>query len=299
MFASQLVKSGIAAAAALQLVNAKGASIPDEFKLAMEATSAGYGWEAYDVTTSTGYELSMFRLTKDAAGGNLVDTRGPILLTSGLYSESIDWLSAPDPLLPNTPVQLAQKGYDVWIGESRGARFSQGHATINTDTDIGQAAYWDFSFPEIGREDFPAMVDKVIAERPVDSCAKVTLVAHSGAANAAMVMASELSMDNKVERIVTLAPCLQINSMDWFFPNNDMTSLEMVFGFFEQANINCLFTPSHTTETADFCAGTYAQLCNAYLRNNNPDLKAGSKKFFEHVHQNSATYRFQEYIDEP
>lgn len=265
----------------------------------MEASSAGYGWEAYDVTTSTGYELSMFRITTDPSGQDLVDTKGPIVLTSGLYSESIDWLSAPDPLLPNTPVQLAQKGFDVWIGESRGARFSLGHRTINTDTDVGKAAYWDYSYPEIGREDFPAMVDKIIAERPAESCAKVTMVAHSAAANAAMVMASEQNIDAKVDRIVTLAPCLQINGLEWFFPNNDMTSVEMVYGFFEEANINSLFTPAHTTETAGFCEGVYAQLCNAYLRNNNPDRKPNSKKFFEHLHQNSATMRFQEYLMEP
>lgn len=132
------------------------------------------------------------------------------------------------------------------------------------------------------------MVDKIIEERPAESCAKVTMVAHSGAANAAMVMASELNMDSKVDRIVTLAPCLQINAFDWFFPNNDMMSVNMVYGFFEQAGINSLFSPSHTLETADFCAGAYAQLCNAYLRNNNPDMKPNSKQFFEHLHQNSA-----------
>lgn len=241
----------------------------------------------------------MFRVTSDALGAGIVTPKGPILLTSGLYSESLDWLSTSDPLLPNKPVQLAQQGYDVWIGESRGARYSNTHQTLNLELDADKSAYWDFSYPEIGREDFPAMIDTIIQTRSYDECGKVTLVAHSGAANSAMVMATELGIDDKVGRVVTLAPCLQINPTNWFFPNNDITSIELIYDFFEKANINSLFTPAHDLETAEFCEGQYAALCQAYLRNNDPNLRGGSRKFFEQIHQNTGFRRFQEPIGAP
>ena len=64
----------------------------------MDAAGSGFGWESVPVTTASGYELNMFHLMT-----GVPDTKGPLLLTSGLYSESLDWVSAPDPLLPNRP----------------------------------------------------------------------------------------------------------------------------------------------------------------------------------------------------
>ena len=64
----------------------------------MDAAGAGFGWQSVPVTSASGYELNMFRLISPTA-----DTKGPVLLTSGLYSEALDWLSQSDPLLPNRP----------------------------------------------------------------------------------------------------------------------------------------------------------------------------------------------------
>ena len=169
----------------------------------MDAAGSGFGWESVPVTTASGYELNMFHLISSTP-----DTKGPVLLTSGLYSESLDWVSASDPLVPNRPAQLVQSGYDVWIGETRGARYSYGHSTLNLGLDVDNAAYWDYSFPDIGREDYGVFVDKIIAERPSTACSKVTVVAHSGAANEATCMALEPGMADKVGKLVTLAPCL-------------------------------------------------------------------------------------------
>jgi len=45
---------------------------------------------------------------------------------------------------------LVRKGYDVWLGNQRGTKYSRTHKTLNPDHD---QSYWRFSFPEMGRYD--------------------------------------------------------------------------------------------------------------------------------------------------
>ena len=55
-------------------------------------------------------------------------------------------------------LQLADRGYDVWMGNSRGTEFSQGHTELSADKD---AKYWDFTWADMGKYDVPAMIDEI------------------------------------------------------------------------------------------------------------------------------------------
>ena len=87
-------------------------------------------------------------------------------------------------------------------------------------------------------------MDTIIASRNDTSCSKVTLVAHSGAANQATCSALEPGMADKVGKLVTLAPCINFNPRTYAIEANDLRSYYLINSIInEQFGINTIFGP--------------------------------------------------------
>lgn len=72
---------------------------------------------------------------------------------------------------------LAEAGYDVWAGNSRGNRFSRRHTKLDpAGGSSDKQQFWDFSFQEMAEIDALAFLDKIKEETGVE---KVTWVGHS------------------------------------------------------------------------------------------------------------------------
>eukprot|EP00887_Chlorella_sp_A99_P007411 scaffold2.g7411.t1 len=140
---------------------------------------AGFPLEEHFVTTDDGYVLGLFRIPygrgqarkkKERGQRRYADPRPPVLLLHGLLDSSAAWvLNSPSESLG---FLLADAGYDVFLGNSRGNAFSRNHTGVQPSS----AAFWDFTFDDMADYDVPAMVAHVLAETGAE---RVAYVGHS------------------------------------------------------------------------------------------------------------------------
>ena len=76
----------------------------------------------------------------------------------GCLMTSEGWLEAGDGQRA-VVLQAMDAGFDVWLGNNRGTRYSLWHKTLDAGKDD---AYWDFSWAEEGTYDVPASISKVL-----------------------------------------------------------------------------------------------------------------------------------------
>ncbi|KAH8271822.1 hypothetical protein KR044_007045, partial [Drosophila immigrans] len=150
-----------------------------------------YPGEDHTVTTEDKYLLHIHRIARPGAK--------PVLLVHGLEDSSSTWIF----MGPHSGLGyfLYDAGYDVWMGNVRGNRYSRGHAKLNPNTD---KSYWSFSWHEIGFYDLPAMIDAVLAKT---GFSKLSYIGHSQGTTSFFVMASTRPEYNaKVHVMQALAP---------------------------------------------------------------------------------------------
>ena len=118
----------------------------------------GWATESYTVKTDDDYVLQLYRIP----GVLGTDTNGlkkpAVLMQHGIMCDSAFWImNSPE----NSPAYiLAEKGYDVWLGNNRGNVFGQYHTKMT----MADPAFWDFSWEEMGTYDIPAIIDFVLAK---------------------------------------------------------------------------------------------------------------------------------------
>ncbi|KAM3956520.1 lipase 1-like [Aphomia sociella] len=143
-----------------------------------------YPVEEHEVETSDGYLLKMFRIPND----------GPVmLLTHGLFSSSDDFFTIGSN--NGLGYLLADSGYDVWISNARGNKYSRRHVRLSPSC----AEFWDFSWDEIGRYDLPATIDHILNKTNEKD---LVYIGHSQGSTSYFVLCSELPEYNDKIRLM-------------------------------------------------------------------------------------------------
>ena len=55
-------------------------------------------------------------------------------------------------------LQLAEQGYDVWMGNNRGTEYSMQHVYLDPKR---SGKYWEFTWEDMGKHDIPAFISEI------------------------------------------------------------------------------------------------------------------------------------------
>lgn len=141
----------------------------------------------------------------------------------GFLCSSADWvIMGPQKGLAYL---LADRGYDVWLGNARGNTYSRRHVKYDPDQD--EKEFWDFSWHEIGVYDIPAIMDFITN---VTGEEKMYYIGHSQGTTAFFVMGSEKPEYHKRIRLMSaLSPVAYLKNIPSLF----IRFIATFSGFFE------------------------------------------------------------------
>ena len=210
----------------------------------------GRKYEVYTTTTEDKWDLTLFRIMpKDGVApsdtyqaksdravyfqhGGMMDAKSWVQAGSLSTTKEADDISAF--------FQLADWGYDVWMGNNRGTNYSNENPSWQWADTIGTTAFqtenfqkYDFSWADMGKYDVPAALDKIIE---VSGKEKVTYVGYSQGTSQLLYGLStpaSTKIESKLEKAVLLAPCI-------YFEGSKIEDYMRVYPLYRDEGVNVI-----------------------------------------------------------
>ena len=183
----------------------------------------GYPLEKHTYSTSDGYINTVFRIpgmkgeTPEQARTKM--PKPVVIYQHGLTDSCTGIVCAEEQSLG---IKLVNAGYDLWLPNSRGNRYSRDHQWIDVDTckDDKKAEYWKFSFQDLGEYDQPALWEYILRNTGVE---QISYIGHSqGTCQMFVAMCEHTEFFRRhMKQFIALAPILKINNMTSPFVNSN------------------------------------------------------------------------------
>ncbi|KAL1919702.1 uncharacterized protein VTP21DRAFT_1633 [Calcarisporiella thermophila] len=166
----------------------------------------GYPVENHVVTTRDDYILGLFRIPggkNENADQRAENGKRPgkpvVLLMHGFMMNSEVWVACTEEK-QNLPFILADAGYDVWLGNLRGNKYSLKHLQRKPHS----RPFWEFSLDEFALYDLPDTIDHILKITGAPSCSYVGF--SQGTAMAFAALSINPLLNKQINLFVALAP---------------------------------------------------------------------------------------------
>jgi len=170
----------------------------------------GYYAEEHIVQTKDGYLLGVHRLpfkkgeeqvgVRVNAGSDSI-SKPVVYLHHGLLMNSEVWVCMTEEERC-LPFQLASQGYDVWLGNNRGNKYSK----KSTKCSPSSTRFWNFSIDDFAFHDIPDTINYILKATSQPSLSYIGF--SQGTAQAFATLAIHPDLNDKVNIFIALAPAM-------------------------------------------------------------------------------------------
>ncbi|XP_031556032.1 putative lysosomal acid lipase/cholesteryl ester hydrolase [Actinia tenebrosa] len=177
--------------------------------------SRGFPVETYEVLTEDGFILGVQRIPYGKKGVKTNGSKPVVFLQHGLLADATNWVTESED--DSLGYILADKGFDVWLGNIRGNTYSRKHVRY-TPADRG---FWDWSFEEMADYDIPAMINFALKKSGQE---QLYYIGHSQGTLVGFLSFSEHpEVAKKVKQFFALAPIYHLGHVTSFVKDAALT----------------------------------------------------------------------------